>query len=192
MLSVMNVQLPNKKYDIIYTDPAWSYTDKAKAGNRGAGCKYDVMTLEELKELNVNSISSDNSIMFMWVTMPKMLDGTCMEVMKSWGFIPKTCAFTWVKYYKNLKPFMGMGRWTRANVELCILGTKGKPQRINAGVRQLVETFDGELIQSIPERHSKKPDIVRERIVELVGDLPRIEMFARERYNGWDSWGNQL
>ena len=101
------MQLPlNKCYDIIYCDPAWSYADKAKAGNRGAGCKYNVMTLEELKSLPVLNISKPDSIMFMWVTMPKFLDGTCMTVMKEWGFIPKTCAFTWVKYYKNLKPFM--------------------------------------------------------------------------------------
>lgn len=128
--------------------------------------------------------------MFMWVTMPKLLDGTCMDVMKAWGYIPKTCAFTWVKYYNNLKPFMGMGRWTRANAELCILGTKGKPQRMSAGVRQLVD--DPELIQSVPERHSKKPNVVRERIVELCGDISRIELFAREQHEGWDSWGNEL
>lgn len=184
------MEFPNKKYDIIYCDPAWSYTDKAKAGNRGAGCKYHVMTLDELKLLPLNNISKDDSIMFMWVTMPKLLDGTCMDVMKAWGYIPKTCAFTWVKYYNNLKPFMGMGRWTRANAELCILGTKGKPQRMSAGVRQLVD--DPELIQSIPERHSKKPNVVRERIVELCGDISRIELFARERHLGWDSWGNEL
>jgi len=188
----MNIPLPSKKYNIIYCDPAWSYNDKALAGNRGAGCKYNVMTLEELKQLPVQSISESDSIMFMWVTMPKLLDGTCMEVMKSWDFIPKTCAFTWIKYYKNLKPFMGMGRWTRANAELCILGTKGKPQRISASIRQLIETYNGDIIQSIPERHSKKPNVARDRIVELCGDLPRIELFARETADGWDSWGNEI
>jgi len=190
------VPLPDKKYDIIYCDPAWSYTDKAKAGNRGAGCKYKVMTLDELKKLPVNNIAKQDSIMFMWVTYPKLIDGTCMDTMKAWGFIPKTCAFTWVKYYKNLKPFMGMGRWTRANSELVILGTKGKPTRLSAGVRQLVETmgedYQPEIVQSIPEKHSKKPEIVRDRIIELCGDLPRIELFARQSAEGWDSWGNEL
>ncbi len=185
--------LPNKKYDIIYCDPPWSYDDKALAGKRGAGCKYNVMTLEELKNLPVNNISKEDSIMFMWVTFPKLIDGTCMEVMKAWGFTPKTCAFNWVKYHKNLKAFMGMGRWTRANSEICILGTKGKPKRVSAGVRQLIETFEKpEIIQSIPERHSKKPDIVRDRIIELCGNVSRIELFAREKKDQWDSWGEEI
>ncbi len=187
------MDFPTKKYDIIYCDPAWTYADKALAGKRGAECKYNVMSLQELKDLKVESIASENSIMFMWVTFPKLIDGTCMEVMKAWGFTPKTCAFNWVKYYNNLNPFMGMGRWTRANSEICILGTKGKPQRVSAGVRQLVETiYEPELIQSVPERHSKKPDVVRDRIVELCGDIPRIELFAREFAEGWDSWGDEL
>lgn len=186
------MELPNKKYKIIYCDPAWSYADKALAGNRGAGCKYTVMTADELYNLPVQSIAEDDSIMFMWVTMPKLLDGTCMNVMKAWGFIPKTCAFNWVKYHKNLNSFMGMGRWTRANSELCILGTRGKPQRISASVRQMIETYDGETLQSVPERHSKKPDITRDKIVELCGDISRIELFAREKHEGWDSWGNEI
>jgi len=188
---------PNKQYKILYYDPAWSYQDKALAGNRGAGCKYGVMSTDELKNLPVNNIAEKDSIMFMWVTMPKLVEGTCMEVMRAWGFTPKTCAFNWVKYHKNLKPFMGMGRWTRANSELCILGTKGKPKRLSAGVRQLIETMDEpdyypEILQSVPERHSKKPDIARDRIVELCGDLTRIEGFARERHDGWDAWGNEI
>ncbi len=187
------MNLPNRRFDIIYCDPPWSYKDKAKAGNRGAGCKYKVMTLEELMSLNMIGIAKPDSIMFMWVTMPKLLDGTCMKVMDWWGFTPKTTAFTWVKYYNNTKPFMGMGRWTRANAELCILGTRGKPQRINAGIRQLVETFDDDIIiQTVPEGHSKKPNIVRDRIVELCGDLPRIELFAREKHIGWEAWGNEV
>lgn len=187
---------PDKKYNIIYVDSPWSYTDKAKAGNRGAGCKYNTMTLEELIELDVNSISEDDCIMFMWVTFPKLVEGTCMKVMRNWGFIPKTCAFNWVKYNKkNYTPFMGMGGWTRANSEICVLGTKGKPKRINAGVRQLIETMDEEdympeIIQSKIERHSKKPDEVRNRIIQLCGDLPRIELFARQNTPGWDVWGN--
>ena len=88
---------------------------------------------------------------------------------------------------------MGMGRWTRANSEICILGTKGKPKRVSAGVRQLIETFEKpEIIQSIPERHSKKPDIVRDRIIELCGNVSRIELFAREKKDQWDSWGDEI
>ncbi len=192
-----DLDIIDQKYDILYPDPAWSYTDKAKAGNRGAGCKYHVMTLEELKQLPVQNIAKDDSIMFMWVTFPKLVDGTCMDVMKTWGFTPKTCAFNWVKYSKNLKPFMGMGRWTRANTEIVILGTRGKPKRINAGVRQLLETMDEEdyqpeVIQTIRGVHSRKPKEVRDRIVDLVGNIPKIELFAREPAECWDSWGDQL
>ena len=176
------MSFPNKKYNIIYADPPWSYQDKALAGNRGAVCKYSVMNIDEIKSLPVKDLADDDCILFMWVTYPKLNE--CFEVIKSWGFEYKTVAFTWVKKYKNGDNFMGMGRWTRANAEICMLSTKGKPKRISASVRQIIE--------SIPERHSKKPNIVRDKIIELCGDLPKIELFARERINGWDAWGNEI
>ena len=176
------MSFPNKKYNIIYADPPWSYQDKALAGNRGAICKYSVMNIDEIKSLPVKDLADDDCILFMWVTYPKLNE--CFEVIKSWGFEYKTVAFTWVKKYKNGDNFMGMGRWTRANAEICMLSTKGKPKRISASVRQIIE--------SIPERHSKKPNIVRDKIIELCGDLPKIELFARERINGWDAWGNEI
>lgn len=77
-----------------------------------------------------------------------------------------------------------MGRWTRANAELCLIATKGKPKRINAGIHSVITT-------SIQE-HSRKPSIVRNQIIKLVGDLPRIELFARQKIEGWDIWGNEL
>ena len=176
------IPFPNKKYSIIYADPAWSYRDKALAGNRGAGCKYDVMSIDDIKNLPVKDLADDNCILFMWVTFPKLDE--CLDVIKAWSFEYKTVGFTWVKKYKNGDNFMGMGRWTRANAEICMIATKGKPKRINAGIRQIIE--------SVPERHSKKPDIVRDKIIELVGDLPRIELFARDKTEGWDVWGNQV
>ena len=174
--------LPNKKYKIIYADPPWSYKDKALAGNRGACCKYPVMNIDDIKNLPVKGIADDDCILFLWVTFPKLNE--CFEVIESWGFNYKTVAFTWVKKYKNGGNFMGMGRWTRANAEICLLATKGKPKRINAGVRQIIE--------SVPEQHSKKPDIVRDKIVELCGDLSRIELFARNESVKWETWGNEV
>ena len=179
---IRQMNFPDKKYNIIYADPPWSYQDKALAGNRGAVCKYSVMNIDEIKSLPVKDLADDDCILFMWVTYPKLNE--CFEVIKSWGFEYKTVAFTWVKKYKNGDNFMGMGRWTRANAEICMLSTKGKPKRISASVRQIIE--------SIPERHSKKPNIVRDKIIELCGDLPKIELFARERINGWDAWGNEI
>jgi N6-adenosine-specific RNA methylase IME4 len=170
----------NKLYNIILIDPAWTYKDKALAGNRGAGCKYNLMTTEDIKQLPINSIADKDCVLFCWVTYPKLNE--VFDVIKAWGFEYKTVAFTWVKKYKNGDNFMGMGRWTRANAEICLLCTKGKPKRVSASVRQVVET--------IPERHSKKPDIVRDKIVELCGDLPKIELFARKRAENWDCWGD--
>jgi len=183
-----------KKYKIIYADPPWSYEDKALAGNRGAGCKYLTQTKEWIDNLPVKNITDDNCILFLWVTMPKLDE--CWELIENWGFKYKTVAFTWVKKNKNSASwFWGMGRWTRANAELCLLATKGKPKRINADVHSVIDTPIGE--------HSAKPDIARLRIVELCGDLPRIELFARndnkqpnffydDKYDGWNIWGNEV
>ena len=189
------IKFPDKKYNIIYADPPWSYRDKALAGNRGAGCKYQTQSSEWLNLLPVKNITNKNCVLFLWVTMPKLNE--CFELITEWGFEYKTCAFSWVKTNKSFptnqttflpqdsfKSFWGMGRWTRANNELCLLGTKGKPKRCSNSVQQIV--FD-----NIRE-HSRKPDCVRDRIVELCGDLPRIELFARQRHNGWDAWGNEV
>jgi len=183
MKGYINVmELPDSLFNIILADPAWTYKDKALAGNRGACCKYDVMSIEDIKNLEVGKIAADDCVLFLWCTYPKLNE--VFDVIKAWGFEYKTVAFTWVKKYRNGDNFMGMGRWTRANAEVCLLATKGKPKRISASVRQIIE--------SIPERHSKKPDIVRDKIVELCGDLPRIELFARERAEGWSSWGLEI
>ena len=176
------MELPDRLFNIILADPAWSYNDKALAGNRGACCKYDVMNIEDIKNLEVGKIAADNCVLFLWCTYPKLNE--VFDVIKAWGFVYKTVAFTWVKKYRNGGNFMGMGRWTRANAEVCLLATKGKPKRISASVRQIIE--------SVPERHSKKPNIVRDKIVELCGDLPRIELFARERAEGWSAWGLEI
>jgi len=165
-------------YQIIYADPPWTYDDKALAGNRGAGCKYDLMTLEELKQMKIPT--AENCILFMWATYPKLNDA--LELIKAWNFEYKTVAFTWVKVDSNNKFLMGMGRWTRANAEIVLLATKGRPVRINAGINQIIKTT--------PREHSKKPSLIRDRIIELVGDLPRIELFARTKIHGWDILGN--
>ena len=172
-----------KKYNIIYADPPWTYNDKGLAGNRGAECKYPVQSQEWLESLNVRRVSADDCVLFLWVTMPKLPE--VLDLIPAWGFTYKTCAFTWVK--KNKKSpswFWGMGSWTRANAELCLIATKGKPKRISASVHSVIDTP--------VEGHSKKPDIIREKIVELCGDLPRIELFAREKADGWDAWGNEV
>ena len=175
--------LPDKKYQIIYADPPWSYRDKASSGNRGASFKYDVQDHKWICNLPVENISDDNCVLFLWTTMPQLPN--VFEVIKEWGFVYKTCAFTWVKRNKSQPSwFWGMGNWTRANSELCLLATKGKPKRVSAAVHSVVDTPI--------EKHSKKPEVVKDRIVQLCGDLPRIELFARQKTQGWDSWGNEV
>lgn len=105
-------------------------------------------------------------------------------MIEAWGFDYKTVAFCWVKQNRSGSGlFMGLGNWTRSNAEICLLATKGKPKRVGTAVRSTVLTPI--------ERHSKKPDEIRDRIVELMGDLPRIELFARSGADGWDCWGNE-
>lgn len=174
---------PSEKYKIIYADPPWTYKDKASAGNRGASYKYKALSLADIKALPVANISDKDCALFLWITMPKLFE--CYEVIKAWGFEYKTCAFTWVKKNKKADSwFWGMGNWTRANAELCLLATKGKPKRIDCGVHSVVD--------SKIERHSKKPDIIRTKIVTLLGDVPRIELFARQKTKGWEAWGNEV
>ena len=107
------------------------------------------------------------------------------KIIEAWGFTYKTVAFVWIKQNKKSESwFWGLGGWTRSNAEICLLAVKGKPKRISAKVHQLI-------ISHI-EAHSKKPDVVRSRIVELLGDLPRLELFARQKPIGWDAWGNEI
>ena len=177
------IPFPNKKYNIIYADPPWEYADKASAGNRGACYKYQVQPKEWIDNLPVADIAANDAILFLWVTGPKLNE--CWDLIEKWGFTYKTVAFTWVKKNKKANSwFWGMGRWTRANAEFCLLATRGKPQRASASVHSIVDDRI--------RRHSQKPDVVRDRIVELVGDLPRIELFARNSAPGWDSWGDEV
>ncbi len=173
-----------KKYEIIYADPPWNfkhYSDKGKG--RSPDNYYKTMSLEDIKGLPIEDLASDNCILFLWTTFPFLEKS--FEVIKSWGFTYKTVGFVWVK--RNRKSsgwFWGMGYWTRSNAEICIIATKGSITRQSSSVFQIVD---------LPiEEHSKKPDIVRNKIVELVGELPRIELFARQKVNGWDTWGNEM
>ena len=178
------IPFPDKKYNIIYADPAWSfktYSDKGKG--KSPDNHYSVMSLKDIKDLPLKNIANDDCILFLWVTFPLLKEG--FEVIDAWGFTYKTVAFNWVKKNKIKDSwFWGLGYWTRSNSDLCLLATKGNIKRKSASVHQIIDTPI--------EKHSKKPDIVKEKITELVGDLPRIELFARETADGWDSWGNEI
>ena len=177
------IPFPDKKYNIIYADPAWSFTFWSNKAQRKVSDKYNLMSAEDIYKLPVNEIADENCILFIWVTYPNLLEG--LETIKRWGFTYKTCGFSWIKKNKKTDSlFWGMGYYTRANNEICLLATKGKPKRVGKGVHQVI-------MDKIRE-HSRKPDCVRNRIVELCGDLPRIELFARQKTESWDVWGNEI
>jgi N6-adenosine-specific RNA methylase IME4 len=179
----MKVPFPNKKYNIIYADPAWSSnTQFGRDKKKGNPQHYPLMTTEKIMELPVGDIADDDSVLFLWVVDNQLQDG--LSLIKKWGFNYKTVAFTWVKLTKNYKDHFGVGVWTRKNPEICLLATRGKPKREKANVRQLQK--------HIVREHSRKPDEIRTEIINLCGDLPRIELFAREKVDGWDCWGNEV
>jgi len=170
-------------YQLIYADPPWTYRDKANAGKRGAVHKYKLMDLEAIKALPVQDIAAPDCVLAMWWVGPQPAEA--LAVVEAWGFSIKNMkGFTWHKLTKTGKSLFGMGSWTRANTEDCLIAVRGKPQRRSASVRQFIEAQH--------RGHSVKPNGVRDRLVELVGDVPRVELFARTRSPGWDAWGDEL
>lgn len=170
-----------KKYNIIYADPPWQYQRNKVQGS--AEQHYPCMSIDQLCSLSINEITEKDCVLFLWTTFPKLPEA--LQLIEAWGFTYKTVAFTWIKQNKKSDSlFWGMGYWTRANAEICLLATKGNPKRKSAAVHQVI-------ISHI-EQHSKKPDEARDRIVQLIGDLPRIELFARQKTDGWDAWGNEI
>ena len=172
-----------KKFKVIYTDCPWRYGFQRYKKN--SGCDYPTMTTKELCALPVEQIAADDSLLFHWTTGPKLQEG--IQVLESWGFKYITIAFTWVKRCRKSthKFFSGQGYYTKPNAELCLLGRKGKALNIiDKTVRQIVD---------VPMTyHSAKPPIVRHNIVRLVGNVPKIELFAREKTNGWTAIGNRI
>jgi N6-adenosine-specific RNA methylase IME4 len=178
-------------YSVIYADPPWSYDDKGSNG--AADGHYSTMSVADICAMPVSEIVGKDAALFLWATWPLLPEA--IQVMEAWGFKYKTVAFVWVKGQE--KAFFGLGRWTRGNTEVCLLGIRGKPKRESAAVRQvLFETteplWDTETLAAPRGAHSAKPPEVRERIVSLLGDVPRLELFARERAEGWDAFGNQV
>ena len=175
------------KYNIIYADPPWKYNARNNANTKfGAGTPYPTMKTKDIMALDVEGIAADNCALLMWCTGPYIAQGVHAEVMRAWGFRPVTIGFTWVKTLKD-KPTeyrLGTGNYSGSNSELCMLGIRGRMPQQDRGVRQVI----AEPIT----KHSRKPPCTRDRIVRLFGDLPRIELFARDSVEGWHSWGNEL
>lgn len=173
------------RFNILYIDCPWQYKVYSKKGQgRSAENHYSTMSKEDIYNLDIEGIAADDCTLFLWVTFPCLLEG--LEAIQRWGFTYKTLGFCWVKRCRKQtdKWFWGLGFWTRANPEICLTATKGNPKRVSKAVHSVIE--------APVERHSKKPDIVRDKIVELMGDLPRTELFARQKYDGWVCLGNEI
>jgi N6-adenosine-specific RNA methylase IME4 len=172
-------------YQLIYADPPWHFRVRSEKGEgRSAKNHYDVMSTTDIADLPVVDLAAADSVLLMWVIDPMIEEG--YQVMRAWGFTPKTVGFYWVK--ENMKSagfFTGLGYYTRANPEQCILGIRGRGlPRKDKGVKRLLIAPRG--------RHSEKPEEAYERIERLFGDVRRLELFARRRRAGWDVFGNQV
>lgn len=179
------IPIPEHKYKIILADPPWDYKDKANAGKRGASHKYQCMSLEEVMLLrrDIDLIVDKDCLLALWWVGP--MPELAQSVVAAWGFTFKNATgFSWVKLTSKGNPAFGMGHLTRGNVENCLFAVRGHPKRVNAGVSQL--------IMAQAREHSRKPDEVHDRLVKMMGDVPRIELFARTRREGWDAWGDEL
>lgn len=192
--------LPKHHFGTILADPPWRYRTwdnrksiqsghKVSYGDASASIHYETMGIDEICSLPITGLLAKDCTLFLWATWPNLIEA--LNVISAWGFEYKTCAFCWTKadamqvelFQDDIKGSLGMGYWTRANTEPCLLATRGKPKRLHADVRQgIIE----------PRReHSRKPDCVHERIERLVSG-PYLELFSRRRRSGWTAWGNEV
>lgn len=181
-------------YDLLYPDPAWrfknwSMDELVSRGERWARkngrSPYPVMTIDDLCKMPLGDLGNRNSIMLMWATYPKMEDA--LRAMKAWGYEFKTFAFTWVKLNPSgIGWHFGLGYHTRQNPEPVLLGTRGK------GLKRFCNKVPN-LVVYPRGSHSRKPPVVRQRIIDLYGpEISRIELFARQTSPGFDAWGNEV
>jgi len=178
-----------KKYQIIYADPPWSYGSKQPFRSDGVRFhsldkEYKTMNIKDICDLNVKSLTEKDAAIFMWSTDSHIKEAiTCME---AWGFKYVTIAFIWEKVTCKGNLVANLGAWTMKNYEICLFGTKGAMQK-HKEVNNIYQKVKAERT-----KHSKKPEQVRKNIELLFGDLPRIELFARKKTEGWDVWGNEV
>ena len=183
------IEFPNKKYNIIYADPPWSFGSKSYQDRNRQMIDiqkkhYSTMTEAEICSLPVKDITNDDCILFMWVTDSHLKEG--LKVIDSWGFNYKTIGFTWVKHYESGSTCYNFSPYLLKSTEICLIGMKGKLANIKER-----NDIKG-LVADIRTKHSKKPEEVRKRIEQMCKDLPRIELFARQKTEGWDVWGNEV
>lgn len=185
------------RYSAIMIDPPWQFKvwSKDTGQGRSAESHYPTLDIDEMKKLPMHKLMADDCAVFMWATWPTLPDALALGV--AWGLEYKTCAFDWLKRTSTGNAWhMGMGYWSRANSEPCLLFTRGKPKRKSKGVRQLIpdvgqmDMFSPPIIARV-SAHSAKPNEAYRRVEQLVY-APYLEVFARRRRDGWDAIGNEI
>ncbi len=177
------IPLPNKKYQIIYADPPWQYDTKECLGKTSIldgelNTHYETQSMRWIASRPIQNISDDDCLVFIWAVSP-MLDDA-IYVLKRWGFKYKTVAFVWDK--QKINP----GHYTMSQCEICVVGKRGNiptPRGIRNAKQFLSEKRT---------KHSKKPDEIRNRIDLMFPTQNKIELFARQKTEGWDVWGNEV
>ena len=185
---LVDIYNADKKYKVIYADPPWSFNSKKTGGSMTSGSEHQyksVMTIDELKEMPIPEIADDNCALVMWYVSSQPQEA--LDLVKAWGFTVRNMnGFVWNKLTKHGLPHFGMGYYTRAGAECAIIATKGRPSEIvkDHSVRQVRNSVVG--------KHSAKPHEFYDDIEKLFGNVPRIELFARNTKEGWDCFGNEI
>lgn len=190
----LGLDLPYRHFQVIHADVPWRFESYSEAGEeRSAQAHYGCMSLDDIARLPVEAVAAEDCHLFFWVTGPFLVTGAHIPIMRAWGFEPTVMAFVWLKLNRDYHPrfltyiedaifFMGLGHTTRQNAEYVILGRKGNPKRLARDVRQII---------AAPIReHSRKPDVVFDRIQRYAGG-PYLDLFGRQQRPGWTVWGNE-
>lgn len=220
MIQTQLSEFPSDSVNVIYADPPWSYSQNVKSGvlkRKDGTLIYPSMSITELCDLgdDVKRIAKKDCALFLWATMPLLQEA--LDLIKAWGFKYKTCFVNWIKTTKNGdRPAFGVGYYTRSNSEICMVAVKGKissykrlfpdeQSRGESAMSQIVHEEDQDcrvnflsLLDDSPtpvvmtprREHSRKPECVRDMIVKLLGNIPRVEFFARQQTDGWQTLGN--
>ncbi len=183
---IQQIKEPIKNYyNVIYADPPWQYSNTSTRAS--AKKNYHTMSIGEIRNLKIQGlkiqeITSKNAILFLWTTGPFLEQA--FEIIKAWQFEYKTYGFNWIKTNNDGSLFMGMGNYTRNNLEQCLIGVKGKLEIKNSNFKN---------VEICPRlKHSEKPKIFHHHIEQICGDVKRLDLFARVCMPGWDSWGDEL
>lgn len=174
------------EYRVILCDPPWRYQNWSATKHGAAKSHYPCMKTEEIARLPIAKIGAENCALLMWITLPKLVEGVHLPIMKAWNFRPVTCAFVWNKTDRNGGPYVGLGFYVRSGAEVCILGIRGKSPR-KKGATCVLQVITAPRIY----KHSRKPDEQYERI-ETLFEGPYLELFARKERPGWDCLGYEI